>query len=83
MSSATASSSASWQQQQKQTATSTQVKKPDIPGDYGGQLVPDLPPGTEKFTDRVSSSQSTAWFITVGAAAVALIFLCGINLKRR
>ena len=81
MSTATTSATAQWQQQQKQTATSTQVKRPDIPGDYGGQSVPDLPPGTENFAGPLS--QSTTWYLTVTAAAVALALICGINLKRR
>ena len=83
MSTAKVSATASWQQQQKQTATTTQVKRPDIPGDYGGQSVPDLPPGTEKFVVTGPLSQSATWYLTVTAAAVAMALICGINLKRR
>ena len=81
MSTAKVASSTQWQQQQKQTATSTQVKRPDIPGDYGGHSTPDLPPGTENFVG--TTSQSTTWFLTVATVAVALALICVINLKRR
>ena len=81
MSIATTSATAQWQQQQKGTATSTQVKRPDIPGDYGGQSVPDLPPGTENFVG--TASKSTTWFLTVAAATAALVLFFFINLKRR
>jgi hypothetical protein len=81
MSMAKASASMQWQQQQKGTATSTQVKRPDIPGDYGGQAVPDLPPGTENFVGV--RLQSTTWYLTVAAATVAMALICVINLKRR
>ena len=81
MSTATTTATASWQQQQTQKATSTQVKRPDIPGDYGGHSTPDLPPGTENFVG--TTSQSTTWFLTVAAATAALVLVCVINLKRR
>ena len=83
MSMAKASAAASWQQQQKGTATSTQVKRPDIPGDYGGQPTPELPPGTENFVGAGPLSQSTTWYLTVAAATVAMALICVINLKRR
>ena len=81
MSTAKVASSTQWQQQQKGTATSTQVKRPDIPGDYGGHSTPDLPPGTENFIG--TTSQSTTWFLTVATATAALVLICVINLKRR
>jgi hypothetical protein len=81
MSTAMTSATAQWQQQQKQTATSTQVKRPDIPGDYGGQSVPDLPPGTENFV--VTGPQSATWYLMVAAATTTLVLFCVINLKRR
>jgi len=81
MSMAKASASAQCQQQQKDTATSTQVKRPDIPGDYGGQPTPELPPGTENFIG--TTTQSTTWYLTVAAATATLALLCVINLKRR
>jgi len=81
MSTAMTSATAQWQQQQKGTATSTQVKRPDIPGDYGGHSTPDLPPGTENFIG--TTTHSTSWYLTVAAATAALVLICVINLKRR
>jgi len=83
MSTSTTSATAQWQQQQKQTATSTQVKRPDIPGDYGGHSTPDLPPGTENFVVTGPLSQSTTWYLTIVVATTALALICVINLKRR
>jgi|LauGreSBDMM110SN_4_FD.fasta_scaffold43122_2 hypothetical protein len=68
-----AESATAWQTQQKEKATTTQIKKPDIPGDYGGQQIPPVP-NTENFLGG-RRDEGLAWLILLGGATLLLVAL--------
>jgi hypothetical protein len=76
-----AESATAWQTQQKDKATSTKVKKPDIPGDYGGHSIPPVP--VTRKEGFVGSYESIAWPALVGAATLLLVFSCVNGLNKR
>lgn len=64
-----AESASAWQTQQKEKATRTQIKKPDIPGDYGPPV-----PTTEEFIGE-RRGEGVAWFALVAGAGTILLLV--------
>ena len=73
-----AESAAAWQTQQREKATNTQVKRPDIPGDYGGHPVPPIP-RTQKEGFIGSMTEQVTWFAVMGGAT---LLLAAISLRQ-
>ena len=73
-----AESASAWQQQQREKAVSTQIKRPDIPGDYGGHPVPPIP-RTQKEGFIGSMPAQATWFAVMGSAT---LLLAAISLRQ-
>ena len=73
-----AESATAWHTKQKDRAVNTQVKRPDIPGDYGGHNTPPVPvTGHEGFIG--SLPEQITWFAVIGGATLLLITIYCVN----
>ena len=68
-----AESAAAWQTQQKNKAVSTQVKRPSIPGDYGGHTIPPVPVTSTEGFISFSAGKGGAWSALIGCATLLLV----------
>lgn len=76
-----AESAAAWQAKQKDKAVNTQVKRPDIPGDYGGHITPPVP--ATKIEGFIGSN-GVAWPALIGGATLLLLAIAGgYSLRQR
>ena len=75
-----AESAAAWQRQQKDKAVSTRVKRPDIPGDYGGHPVPPIPVTSTEGFISFPTGEGVTWPALIGCATLLLV---AISLRQR